>query len=86
MTSPINALIDAAVRCSKCGKQGFMSCDCWKRCACGITYEVGGWCRRCGPVTAAACVCSLPAAKRRECGDARNLKTPCRCACHRKEK
>ena len=27
--SPLEAMIDASVRCTKCGAQGIRSCDCW---------------------------------------------------------
>jgi hypothetical protein len=45
MPSPINRMIDSAVRCVRCGTQGFMKCDCWERCSCGHFVEKGKPCR-----------------------------------------
>lgn len=41
---PINSMIDAAVKCTKCGA-GYGKCDCWTECRCGWHYERGGQCR-----------------------------------------
>jgi hypothetical protein len=55
-------------------------------CTCGQERKIGEKCstpERCAILFArATCVCSLPGATRKECGGARNLKTPCRCRCH----
>ncbi len=32
----ISDMIDAAVRCARCGTQGFRKCDCWVDCTCGL--------------------------------------------------
>jgi hypothetical protein len=44
--SPIMRLIDSAVHCSRCGKQGPPgSCDCWEHCSCGWWAMKGEPCR-----------------------------------------
>jgi len=57
-------------------------------CTCGQERKVGEKCstpERCAILFArATCVCSIPGATRRKCGDARKLKAPCRCYCHTK--
>ena len=35
-----------------------------------------------GEVKVTTCCCSVPGGTRRECGEARQLKNPCRCFCH----
>jgi hypothetical protein len=42
---PIEAMVDAAVRCTLCGARGLRSCDCWAKCQCGWLYESGTDCR-----------------------------------------
>lgn len=41
---PIEAMVDAVMRCTKCGTQGMGNCDCWTECECGWRYEKGGEC------------------------------------------
>jgi hypothetical protein len=41
MTTPINAMIDAVMRCCKCGAS---KCDCYKMCSCGWYAEKGKPC------------------------------------------
>ena len=43
-SSPVDRMIDAAVKCTKCGA-GYGRCDCWTQCRCGWSYERGGQCR-----------------------------------------
>ena len=42
--SSIDKMIDATVKCSKCGKPGYMTCKCWEKCECGWTKERGKKC------------------------------------------
>lgn len=42
--SPIETMIDAAVRCSKCNAQNYLTCGCWTRCACGHLHDAGERC------------------------------------------
>lgn len=44
MRAPINRMIDAVVRCTKCGAKGLFTCDCWERCSCGWSAERGKIC------------------------------------------
>jgi hypothetical protein len=41
MTTPINSMIDAVMRCGKCGAS---KCDCYKECSCGWYAERGKPC------------------------------------------
>ncbi len=45
MTKPIEAMINAAVTCNKCGTKGFGNCDCYEQCTCGWIAERGTPCR-----------------------------------------
>ncbi len=40
----ISDMIDAAVRCARCGTQGFGKCDCWVDCTCGLHILRGKEC------------------------------------------
>lgn len=44
MSSPINSMIDAAMRCLKCGTQGMWNCDCHVQCSCGWIADKGQPC------------------------------------------
>jgi hypothetical protein len=44
MSSPIDKMIDASVQCLKCGKPGYLTCDCWEKCTCGWVAEKGKPC------------------------------------------
>lgn len=44
MTSPLDGMIDASVRCGKCGTKGMWNCDCYKPCSCGWIAERGKPC------------------------------------------
>lgn len=75
--------------CTNCGQK---ACDCWITCGnCGTEKFIGQECpnqKNHAYIYASRdyhCVCSIPFALRKECGDARRLKTPCRCFCHTKE-
>ena len=45
MSSPIETMINASVRCLRCGTLGFMKCDCHEKCSCGWIAERGKPCR-----------------------------------------
>lgn len=45
MSGPLDRLIDAAVKCVKCGTRGVGNCSCYVRCACGWFVERGARCR-----------------------------------------
>ena len=84
--TPLERLIDAAVKCVACGAPGVDACLCWKTvCSCGSAKEYGA--RECSNphhrADMARCACSRPCAHGRVCADAVGLKGPCRCACHR---
>jgi hypothetical protein len=86
--SVIEAMTDASVAYTTCG-HGPGACSCWSKCWCGWTYERDGKCGNDHGMALAlsrrvtTCACGLPFAKAAECAAARNLKTRCRCACHR---
>jgi hypothetical protein len=42
--SGLERLIDANVRCGKCGAVGVGTCSCWVECSCGWLYERGKSC------------------------------------------
>lgn len=50
MGSPLDRMIDASVRCLKCGAKGVGTCDCNERCSCGWIADKGQPCRN--PATA----------------------------------
>lgn len=89
--TPIEMMIDAAVRCSRCDKSP-AECRCYMICRCGeIRLRDDELCpaavhdRRLSRYTIPqiSCICELPEHSGRACADARNNKTPCRCNCHR---
>jgi hypothetical protein len=42
----IRDMIDSSVKCSICGKAGYMTCDCWAKCVrCGWVFEAQKGCR-----------------------------------------
>jgi hypothetical protein len=42
----IRDMIDSSVKCSICGKAGYMTCDCWAKCVrCGWAFEAQKECR-----------------------------------------
>jgi hypothetical protein len=43
--SNADSLVDASVRCGKCGTPGMGTCACWVRCSCGWWAEAGRPCR-----------------------------------------
>lgn len=45
MASPLNGMVDASVRCSKCGTPGMFQCGCYVQCSCGWIAERGKPCR-----------------------------------------
>lgn len=45
--NPIDRMVLSNVKCFKCGKAGYMTCDCWEQCSCGLVTEKGKPCRRC---------------------------------------
>lgn len=52
MRTLLERMIDATMRCLKCGTPGIGTCSCWERCSCGWTAEAGKPCgnqvtRRC---------------------------------------
>lgn len=45
----INELINANVQCGICGAKGYVTCDCWVKCAgCGWLFERGRACSNAG--------------------------------------
>lgn len=42
--TPIDSMVNASVSCTKCGKKGFMTCDCWEQCSCGRIADKGKPC------------------------------------------
>lgn len=92
----ISALIDAAVRCAKCGK-GLRVCNCWTKCWCGHTNETGQPCERVDEHprrrllqtyrASFGCMCEARQQPAKVCAEKRSppLKSPCRCLCHRKD-
>lgn len=80
MTSPIVAMVDRAC--------GFVREPPEPRhaCMCGVLLTRNEKCstpERCAILHAReGCCCSIAGATRKECGDARSLKTGCRCHCH----
>jgi hypothetical protein len=48
----LNAAIDAAVSCTKCGTKGIGKCGCFERCSCGWLAERG---KPCGNPQTRAC-------------------------------
>lgn len=45
MTTSLDRMIDASVRCSKCGTPGVLNCLCYVECSCGWYAERGKPCR-----------------------------------------
>lgn len=41
---PVNRMIDAVVKCVKCGTPGLGNCKCWEHCSCGWWSEMGKPC------------------------------------------
>lgn len=87
LVSAIERAIDAVCKCLICGA-AMGRCCCWDEiCTCTHPKKEGE--RTCGRAlheadeAANRCVCSMPGKTRCECADARCLKGPCRCLCHR---